>query len=229
MTRILLLSLAAAALLAGAVPARAAEAPMVGPEGQKAVKASRAFRYLDVFLKVPPAYRSKIRVSVYLRHDGKPAVGYHPVLIQSGGQRTPLPVNAQGRLETLPTLEQLQDKGALLTIDAKPEESFSAGLSIEPNMRPAQEMSAAQIDESLRSIPVILQKAVGPLAFLAPAFTRASFPRAVSGVAVSADGKETPLPTNEAGAPVYDMGGQKGAVRLRFAHVPARVELSPAK
>lgn len=217
----------AASTVAQAGPSKA-QAPIPGaPAGQKAVKASRAFRYLDVFLKVPAADRSKIRVNFYLRHDGRPAAGYHPVLYQ-GGAQTPLPLDASGRFLRTPTLAQLRDKDAFIVIDAPSDANFSAGVAIEANLKPAQEMNAQEVDASLRSVGVVLQKAVGPLAFMAPAFTRASFPQAGSGVAISAAGAETPLPLDH-GAPVYDPTVQRGAVRLRFEHVPSKVDLSPAK
>lgn len=221
------LTLGAAAAPAIAAPQKPQPAIPGAPPGQKAVKASRAFRYLDMFLKVPAADRSKIRVNFYLHHDGRPAAGYHPVLHQ-GGVETPLPLDASGRFLRTPNLAQLKDKDAFIVIDAPPEASFNASISIEANVKPAQEMSTAEIDASLRSIATVLQKAVGPLAFMAPPFTRATFAQAGSGVAISASGAETALPLDH-GAPVYDTGVQRGAVRLRFTRTPSKIDLSPSK
>ena len=208
-------------------PAKPQAAIPGAPPGMKAVKASRAFRYLDVFLRVPASDRSKIRVNFYLRHDGRPAAGFHPVLHQ-GGAETPLPLDGAGRFLRTPTLAQLQDKDAYIVIDAPPEANFAASVAIEANVRTAQEMSAQEVEGSLRSIGAILQRAVGPLAFMAPAFTRATFMGAVSGVAISGSGAETPLPLDH-GNPVWDTSVQKGVVRLRFARTPSKVDLSPAK
>jgi hypothetical protein len=213
-------ALALAAALAGPAAAQEAQTP-----AQKTVQATKVFRYLDKFYQVSPADRSKLKVSFYLRDGTRSAYGHHPVLVD-GDQRTPLPLAPDGRFERLPTLEQLLRK-PLLVIDAPPDARFHNDIEITAAIKPAQEIDAAEVKLAIGQVGAVLRDTVGALAILAPPI-RASFPGAGWGVAVSASGAQTPLPT-VGDIPVYDPGVQRNAVKLRFAHPPLKVDLTPAK
>ena len=218
MTRTLTAALAFASL-AIAVPA-AAQALAEG----KSVGATKAFRYLDKFLEVPAAQRSKIRVNFYLLRNGAPAVGLHPVLVD-GDVRTPLPLAASGRFELLPTLEQMQRKPQLV-VDAPADAKLSNRIEIEAIVNSGPDIDAAEVTAAIRQVGGVVRATVGALAVLMPA-VRASFPGGGSGVAINASGGETPLPV-VGGVPVFDPAVQKGAVRLHFTRTPSKVDLTPA-
>ena len=215
--------LAAAAL---ALTTASAFAEDAAPAGQKVVQVTKVFRYLDTFLEVPLEQRSKIKVVFQLMRDGKPAVGLHPVLLD-GDQRIPLPLSATGRFERLPTLDQLNRK-LKLSVDAPADAKLGIGIAIESAVPPAQEMSAPDVATSISQVNGTVKSAVGALSILAPKFVRASFTGAGSGVAIAADGRQTPLPLGKKGAPIFEPAVQKGAVKLRFAKVPSKVNLLPA-
>ena len=212
----------AAVLAATALPAVAQEA---GAPGQKTVQATKVFRYLDRYFETPAADRSKLRVVFILTKDGRPAVGYHPVLID-GDQRTPLPLAADGRFERLPSLEQLRRK-PMVAIDAPTDAKFGATIDIQSTVRPAQEMDAREVALSIQQVGRVTHDVVGALSILMPS-VGASFPGGGAGVAIFASGAETPLPTRH-GAPFYDPGATKGAVKLRFSRTPSKVDLAPTK
>lgn len=214
-------SIAAALVVCGLMAAAPAHAQ--GTE-QKTAPATKVFRYLDKFLAVSPDKRSKIRVLFYLKKDGRPASGYHPVLID-GDTRTPLPLAADGRFERLPTLEQMLRKPTL-AIDAPTEARFNAEVQIQSTVKLAQEIDAREVVASIRQVNGVLRDTVGALAILAPSI-RASFPGAGSGVAINASGVQTKLPNGPDGSPIYDPNVQRNAVTLRFANPPKRVDLTP--
>ena len=83
----LLAVLAAAVAISG--PARAAD---------KVVELKKVFPYLDAYLSLPPAERSRFSLFYAFRQDGRPLAA--PVWIVDGARRTPLTL-VEGRAERL--------------------------------------------------------------------------------------------------------------------------------
>ena len=58
------------------------------------------FPYLDAYLKLPAADRSRFRLAYYFRSNGKPLTA--PAWLVDGAQRQPLAVRPDGRVESDP-------------------------------------------------------------------------------------------------------------------------------
>ncbi|HEY0435386.1 MAG TPA: hypothetical protein VGC92_02025, partial [Phenylobacterium sp.] len=90
---------AAALSLTFALPAAAAN---------KQIEASKLFTHYDAYLRIPPAERSRFTMFFYLKQGAQPLTA--PVWLVEGDRRIPIPVRADGHVERLPTLAQLNDK-----------------------------------------------------------------------------------------------------------------------
>ncbi|MBI1685509.1 hypothetical protein [Caulobacter hibisci] len=215
------------AALAAAVVALAAGSVALA-QGGKIAPADKVFSYLENFLKVPAQERSRTRVAFALSRDGKPAAGLKATLVEAGGARTPLPINAEGRFERLPTLAQLQG-GAKVEFDAPADAKFGSTLIIEPVLKPAAEYDVAELKAVVESTNGVIGKAAGPMAMLAPKMTGLSFPGAGGGVVVGADGKTQTLPLSPSKAPIFRLSDFKGASRVRLSATPSQVRFVQSK
>jgi len=203
--------LAAALLAAVATPALAEK---IGP-------AEKAFPYLERFLKVPAAERSRVRLTYALSRDGKPLASLKAVLIEPGGARTPLPINADGAFERLPTLPQLQ-AGAQLSLDLPQDAKVGTSLNFGTQLKPALDYEARELAATVSEANTVIGKAAGPLSALAPKMTGIAFSKAGSGVAVFADGRTQPLPLVKE-TPYFRPEDFKGVVRVKLTKAPTRV------
>lgn len=203
--------LATAILFAAATPALAEK---IGP-------AAKAFPYLERFLKVPAAERSRVRLGYALSRDGKPLPNLKAVLIEPGGARTPLPVTAEGVFERLPTLAQLE-AGAQLSLDLPADAKVGTSLNFGTQFKPALEYEVRELAATVTEANTVIGKAAGPLSALAPKMTGIAFAKAGSGVAVFADGRTQPLPMVKE-TPYFKPEDFKGAVRVKLAKAPTRV------
>jgi hypothetical protein len=192
-----------------------------GPTPERLVDADQVFPMIDKFYATPPADRSTIALAYVFTHEGKPATGVHLALVVNG-KRTPLAIEADGRVERLPTPAEMAAH-AQVAVDA-PKGYFNVRLNIRPSIRPAQEIDAAQCALAITQLNAAIKRAAGLLALAAPQVKVTTFPGAGSGVAVMGDGKTTPLPLLK-GAPVYDPAAIKGAKTIRLAKVPIAVGL----
>ncbi|MFT4254085.1 MAG: hypothetical protein QM608_16580, partial [Caulobacter sp.] len=162
-----------------------------------------------------------------LTRDGKPAAGLKATLVEASGARTPLPINAEGRIERLPTLAQLQG-GAKVEFDAPADAKFGSTLIIEPVLKPAAEYDAGELKTVLESTNAVIGKAAGPMAMLAPKMTGFSFPGATGGVVIGSDGRTQALPL--AGkTPIYRLSDFKGAARIRLSGAPSQARFIQSK
>lgn len=213
-------------VLVGAVMALAAGSAALA-QGDKVAPADKVFSYLENFLKVPAQDRSRTRVAYRVTRDGKPAEGLKATLVEASGARTPLPINAEGRFERLPSLAQLQG-GAKVEFDAPADVKFGSVLIIEPVLKPATEYELGELRAVLNSTNGVIAKAAGPMAMLAPKMTGFSFPGATGGVAVGGDGKVQALPL--AGkTPIFRLSDFKGATRVRLSGTPSQVRFIQSK
>jgi len=202
--------------LASAIPS------MAIAEAAKVVPAAKVFPFLEAFLKVPAAERARLRVTYSLHQDGKPAVGVKAALVENGGSRTPLPIEAAtGRFERLPTLAQLQGK-AQVAFDVPSATKFGVGMDLSPALAPALDYDARELTVTVKESNVAIRKAAGPMALMAPTMTGIAFAKAETGVAVFPDGSSRPLPAIK-GMPYYRPEQFEGAIRVRLGKMPASV------
>jgi hypothetical protein len=191
----------------------------------KAVGLDKAFPYLENYLRIPAAERSRFVVAYYLMRGGKPATGLKAWIVQ-GALQTPVPIGADGRVQRLPSLQQLQAK-AKLSLDAPADSKFQLSLQIEPLVRPAAEVDAQQLVLAVLQADAGVHKAAGLLGFAAPKLTRVYFKGAVGSEAVWADGRRVKLGVLK-GLPYFDLPTQKGAKLIRFTRPPVQMEIGPA-
>ena len=205
------------ALVAAATPARA----------EKSAPASRVMMFLDKFLKIPAADRSRVRLSYALRHDGKPAANLKATLVEKNGTRTPLPVNADGYFERLPSLAQLQGDPQIV-FDVPADWKMGSAIDFAPQLKPAAEYDVGELSATVNEANTVMGKAGGVLAFAAPKMSGILFEKAVGGLVVFGDGRTAPLPTIAPG-PYFRPGDFQGAVRVKLTKSPTKVAFYSGK
>jgi hypothetical protein len=208
-------ALIAMALVAATPLAARAEAGKIAP-------ATKVFSFLEAFLKVPAAERSRIRVTYAVLRDGKRAAGLKATLIEANGARTPLPIDGEGRFERTPTLAQLQAK-AQVGFDVPADTKLGSTMLLDPVIKPAAEYDARELVATVEESNSAIRKAAGPMALMAPQMDGLNFKAADSGVAVFPNGSSKPLPV-AAGGVVFEPDQFKGASRVRLAKTPTAVD-----
>ncbi|WP_227878838.1 hypothetical protein [Caulobacter segnis] len=216
MRRALVLMLGVA-LVAAATPALA----------EKAAPASRVMMFLDKFLKLPPSERSRVKLSYAIRHDGKPAANIKATLVERSGARTPLPINADGYFERLPSLAQLQGDPQIV-FDVPADWKMGSAVNFAPQLKPAGEYDVGELSATVAEANVVMGKAGGVLAFAAPKMSGILFEKASGGLVVFNDGRTAPLPSVAAG-PYFRPGDFKGAVRVKLTKTPSTVAFYSGK
>ncbi|MET3664803.1 hypothetical protein [Caulobacter sp. 1776] len=207
----------AAALAAVATPALA----------EQTAPAGKLLPFLDKFLKVPPAERTRLKLSYALRRDGQPLANLKATLVEKTGARTPLPVNGEGYFERLPTLSQIEG-GAEIVLDVPADAKLGKLMSFGTQLKPAGEYDARELAMTVTEANTVIGKAAGPMAFMAPKMTGIAFPKAESGMIVFADGHSTPLPEAEQ-TPYFRPADHQGAVRVKLTKTPTKVAFYDGK
>ena len=187
----------------------------------KLVDPKKVFRYLDEYLKLPAAERSRFRINYYLRLGPKPLTA--PVWLVEGATKTPLPLRASdGRVERLPTAAELANAKIQVGVD----EGTKLGLSIgiETLAAPTAEMDARDVAAALAQAAVGVKKAAGIMAMAMPKLTQVSFPGVASGEVITADGKRSPLPLVK-GAPTFTPADFPNARTLKFPKAPLKGDM----
>jgi hypothetical protein len=201
---------AAAALCLSSVAAHAEE---------RLVDASRVFGFLTTYQALKPAERSGFTLGYALRQDGKP-VRPDITLVETDGRRTPLPVDAEGRIMRLPTAAQMAGKPQVAVNAAVGK--VAVAMLVESTLRPAAEMPVAPFAPALAQVNAGVAAKLGMLAGLVPKVSRVTFVGVPSGVAVMADGRQVPLPGAKEG-PTFDPEVLKGARSVKFPKAPDHI------
>lgn len=188
---------------------------------EKIAPAAKAFPYLEKFLKVPAAERSRLRLGYVLTRDGKPLSNLKAALIEANGTRTPLPVDGAGGFERLPSLAQLE-AGARLSLDLPQDAKVGTMMNFSTQLKPAVDYEAADLAATVDQAGGVIGKVAGPAALLAPKMTGVTFAKAQSGVAIFADGRTQPLPSLQ-DTPYFRPDDFKGAVRVKLTKTPIKV------
>jgi hypothetical protein len=203
-----------AALAAFGVMAGGADA------ANKLVEAGKVFPLASNYLKLPPAERSRFTAAYYLKAGGQPLSV--PAWIVADGKRTPLPLDANGKVGRLPTLAELDHGKLELGIDAAAKVQITLG--IEPLTAPATDLDAHELAEAIAQAAVGSKKAAGILALAMPKLDDVVFVGAGSGEIEFADGHRAPLPIVK-GQPTYAPAAQPGAKRIRLAKTPMKLDI----
>lgn len=207
----------AASVAATSTPAQPA------PARKPPVPAAKLFPYLDRYLKLPAAERTLFAPAYLLLRDHKPARDLKVWLVD-GATREPIPIGADGRMERLPTLAQLAS--AKVDIDVPAATRLGLTLTFAATLRPAAEMSAADLTRAIRQADAGAHKAAGMMAMMLPKLDRANFPGAGGGQAVGAGGAATPLPSGA--APYADLALLAKATTVKLSRAPSFVQIDGA-
>lgn len=203
-------------LVATATPA------LADPPVEKTLDAAKGFALLDKFYASPPAERSLLAMRYTVMENGAPAAHVKFALIV-GGKRIPLPIGADGKVERLPTVAEL-NAHAQLAIEAPKGTRLAMSPTVETAIRPTSEISPADCAKAIEQFNAQVKRQAGILALAAPKAKVCTFPGAGSGVAVLADGKTQPL-TVVKGMPAFEPEAAKGARVVRLTKVPTAVSL----
>ncbi len=207
-----------AGLAAAAAPTLALADP------PKLLPAKKLFPFLDLYLGIAPAERSRFTLSYYLKRDGKPWSGGGFTLIGANGARTPLPLSANGRFTRTPTLADLKGN-AQIELAAQGQGKFQLSMEMEPLVPMADTMNAGDFAAAIAQCSTAIKKNAGVLGFAAPKITQVAFIGVPAGTAVLAGGRTAALPLLKS-LPAYNPTALQGASQLKFAKSPARAILA---
>lgn len=188
---------------------------------EKSAPADKVLPFLDKFLKVPAAERTRLKLSYAIRHDGKPIPNLKTTLVEKNGTRTVLPVNAEGYFERLPTLAQL-DGDPTLVFDVPADFKMGSAMDIGTALKPAQDYDVRELTATVNEANTVIGKAAGIASMMAPKMSGITFINADNGVVVFADGHTAPLPEVKA-MPYFRPDDHKGAVRVKLTKTPTKV------
>lgn len=214
--RAFIIGLAALGLASGAGAAPPKGEP---PPPANGALAASFFPYLDVYLQLAPRDRSLFAPEYFVHAANRAGPPPHLTLVHDG-RRTPVPLDAEGRVLSVPDLADLK-AGAVVEVAPKPREA-TAHLEMRALAPPAQTMDAGQIAEAIAQVDHAVHHSAGLMSFAVPHFTRAVFVGAGMGRAVFADGRQAPLPPGRNG-PSYDPAQMRNVRALVFDRTPARV------
>lgn len=201
---------------------------VAGPaSAEKVVPATKVMPFLDKFLKVPSAERSRMKLSYAILRDGKRAPDLKAVLVEPGGARTPLPVDEEGVFERLPTLAQLE-KGANIAFDVPADLKLGSAMDIAPQLKPAGEYDVRELVATVDQANTVIGKTAGVMAFMAPKLSGIAFPKAEGGMVLFADGRTQPLPLIR-NSPYFRPDDFKGAARVKLTKTPTKVAFYSGK
>lgn len=103
-----------------------------------------------------------------------------------------------------------------------PKTRYSIALNIEPLIAPAPDLDAATLTAALAQAAAAIKAVAGPLRFTLPKLDAVSFPGAVGGEVIYADGRHVPLPVDK-GVARFAPADHAGAKAVRFKVAPGRL------
>lgn len=188
----------------------------------KAVEIGKLFPYLDLYLGIPAADRSRFSLAYFFKvESGGPLT---LTLIGPDGGRTPLPLGGDGRITRLPTLAEIKGKSKV-EMTAPEGSKFKLEMMMLAKVAPAATLNAADLAAAVAQCSAAIKAKAGLIGFAAPKIKRVTLRGAGSGSAVDAKGVSKPLPL-VAGSPSYDPELMPGVVTLKLARAPSRIELA---
>lgn len=213
--------------LVAAAVATFAAGPVLAADAPEGIPAKKLFPFLDLYLGIPTADRTKFVLAYYLRSNGKPATGVTLTLISAGGARSVIPVGADGRLLRTPGPADLKN-GHVTIAKSDPAAKFQLNMEMQPVARLADALPAAELAASITQCRAAIKAKAGVIGFAAPKVEQVVFAGVTGGTAVMADGKTAPLPLYK-GMPAYDPATLINVASLKFARTPTRALLAGKK
>jgi hypothetical protein len=213
--------------LAGLALATVAVGPVFAADAPKTFPAKKMFPFLDLYLGIPPADRTRFTLAYYLRSNGKPATGVTLTLISAAGARSTIPVGADGRLLKTPSVADLKD-GQIGIEKSDPAAKFQLSMEMQAVARMADVVPAADLAAAITQCKAAIKAKAGVIGCAAPQVEQVAFPGLTAGTAVFADGRTAALPLYK-GMPAWNPATQAGVVSLKFARTPSRALLAGKK
>jgi len=188
---------------------------------------SKAFKYLDFYLALPPTLRSRFYLVFKALRNERPAPDLKLAIVGQGPPQ-PVPLDGSAQVTRLPTLAQLKSDADLQVWWGGP---FRFATEIRPDVAPATRLDVGQLDASLNQATAAIVHIAGPFSAMAPKLDTVLFPDAGSGQIVFADGRTAPLPIahqwKSLGAvPYFRSTTAPGARAVALAKAPSRLLLS---
>ena len=190
----------------------------------KAVKLAKLYPYLDLYLGLPPAQRSRFVMAYYLKQDGARPTGVTLAVLGSSGARTPVGIGGDGRILFTPSLSQLKSE-AQIELSAPKGAKISLNMELQATTPPRQSMETIELVAAIQQCDAAIRSKAGVLGFAAPKVKRVVFRGAGSGQALNASGVGRPLPM-QMGHPAFDPEQMPGVTALKFARSPAALLLA---
>jgi len=207
--------------------AAVAVGPAFAADGPKTFPAKKMFPFLDLYLGIPPADRTRFTLAYYLRSNGKPATGVVLTLISASGARSTIPVGADGRLLKTPSVADLKDDQIGIE-KSDPAAKFQLSMEMQPTARMAEALPAGEVAAAVVQCRTAIKAKAGAIGFAAPKIEQVVFAGVTAGTAVFADGRTAALPLYK-GMPAYDPAALAGVASLKFAKAPSRALLAAKK
>jgi hypothetical protein len=184
---------------------------------ERRVPAKKVFPYLDAYLRIPAAQRSRFTLG-YVMKGARPA----GLWLIDGETRTPIGIGPDGRLQRLPNLQQVEHGEILIAGQAKAK--YSVGLEIEPLVAPAADMDAASLTAAVGQAAAAIKGLAGPLSLVLPKITGIRFAGGTGGEVVYADGRRAALPVERDRA-VFKPAAHPAARTIHFAKPPVQLQI----
>jgi len=192
------------------------------------VKADGLYPYLKMYLETAPAQRDRFLLAYYAMRGHKPAPDVKAFLVGANGARRPIAIAGDGRVQTLPSLAELNGN-IQVEFDAAPGDKISPNLEMLVTAPPAARMDTHALLLAMAQANAAIAAHAGVLAFAAPKLTCAYMLGAHSGQAMLANGKSVPLPTRTGqmlvGVPYFDSQALPDARTIVLDRAPMRVIL----
>lgn len=214
--------------LIGGIAISILAAPMARAAARPPAKADTLYPYLKMYLEAPPGQRDRFVLAYYVMRDRKPAPDVKAFLVGANGARRPIAITGDGRIQTLPSLGEL-NSNIQVVVDAAPSDKITPNLEILATVAPAQRLDTHALEMAMQQANAAIAAHAGVLAFAAPKLTCAYMVGAHSGQAVLANGKSVALPLRTgqyfAGVPYFDSAAMPDARAVVLDRAPLRVLL----
>jgi len=197
-------------------------------DGVQRIPLSKAFRYLDAYLGLSPALRSRFFLVFLALRNERPAPDLKAAIVDPGGARVPLSLDPQAQVMRLPTLPELKSDAVL---EVAPGGAFRFATEIRPDVPPSTHIDVPSLDAALGQANVAIAHLAGAFSVVAPRLDTILFPDAGAGQAMLANGRAAPLPMTGAVkalgvVPYFQPSALPGAKVLTLARPPSRIILA---
>lgn len=211
------LALLAAALAAPASAARA---------GVTRIGLTDAFMLLDSYLALKPAERDRFMLAYRALRNGKPTAAIQARIVRRDHSSTPVAVDADGWVTTLPTLDELKRRETF-EVDGAP---FDFALELRATMAPAAQLPATELAATLAQVNAAIVSMAGGDSSAVGRLTCVYFADAGSGRALLEGGAERPLPVFDfkliGPTPYFEPRSAPHATTVALAKAPSRILLA---